>query len=65
MTKSNSSEPQQRDWLLLILALSLMYLVVLLPFVALIGGKPEIVGAAIGALTTALVSIITVRAVRK
>lgn len=57
--------PKERDWIPILLVVAILYLVLLLPFIALIGGKPEILGAAIGALATALVGIITVRAVRK
>lgn len=65
MAKQEGPTTGQRDWVTLLLALSVLYLVILLPFVALIGGKPEVVGAAIGVLTTTLGGIVAVRAVRK
>ena len=65
MTQDDSKDTTQRDWPVLLLALSILYLVILLPFVALIGGKPEVLGAAIGVLATTLGGIIGVRAIRK
>lgn len=65
MTNRNSPQDTQRDWVTIGLVICIIYLTMLLPFATLIGGKPEIVGAAIGALTTALLGVITVRAVRK
>ena len=61
----NSNDSPPRDWPILILVLSIPYLVILLPFAALIGAKPEVIGAAIAVLASTLGGIIGVRAVRK
>ena len=65
MTEQNSKDTTSRDWPVLVLALSIPYLVILLPFAALIGAKPEVIGGAIAVLASTLGGIIGVRAVRK
>lgn len=59
------NDRQPRDWPILVLALSILYLVLCLPPAVFLGAKPEVLGAAIGVLATTLGGIIGVRAVRK
>lgn len=54
-----------RDWLPILLAFALLYLVLLLPFTALLGAKPEVMGGAIGAIAVALGGIVGARAMQK
>jgi hypothetical protein len=59
------SPSNKGDWVPIALVISILYLTLLLPFTAFLGAAPEILGAAIGALTTALVGILALRAAKK
>lgn len=63
MTQSNKQPG--RDWVPILLCLSITYLTILLPIAALIGAKPEVMGGAIGALCVALGGIVGARAIQK
>ena len=61
----NDHSDSQRDWPVLVLALSTLYLVIFLPFAIFLGAKPEVLAGAIGVLATTLGGVVGVRAVRK
>lgn len=58
-------DKQTRDWPILILGLSILYLVLFFPVALILEAKPEVLAGAIGILVTTFGTVVGVRAARK